>query len=260
VSAASETRAAAAAFTFMTRLPLGRFASHDPNDLQASAAYFPLVGIAVGAVAAGIFSLGTLIWPISIAVLLSMIATVFLTGAFHEDALADTLDGLGGGRTVDRVLEIMKDSRVGSYALVGVTLILATKFAALLSIAGGGTTSVAKALIAGHVLGRWSSVPLMMNYSYVRPASTNARASAGGPFADGISRARSLIATVIAFGSVFLVLGAVDALVTTMVATLVTMIAGLRFNRRIGGITGDTLGAANQIVELSVYLALLAHR
>ena len=255
----SELRAVAAAFTFMTRLPLGRFASHDETELRASAAYFPLVGVVVGAFGAATYAIATTLWPLSIAILLSMIAMVYVTGAFHEDALADTLDGFGGGRTSDRVLEIMKDSRVGSFALVGVALTLAVKFAALSSIAGSaGTVGLVRALVGGHVLARWSSVPLMMTLSYVRPASTNERPSAGGPFSSALGVSRGLAATVFAAAAVDIALGANDAAMAAIVAVLVTATAGLWFKTRIGGITGDTLGAANQLVEIAVYLVIVA--
>ena len=255
-----ELRALAAAFTFMTRFPLGRFASHDSNDLDASAAYFPAVGVVVGAMGALVYTLARTLWPTSVAVLLSMIATVYFTGGFHEDALADTLDGFGGGRTPARVLEIMKDSRVGSYALVGVALLLALKFATLFSIAESGATTVGRALVAAHVLARWSSAPLMATYSYVRPESTNVRPSAGGAFSRGITLPRAFAATLIAAVAVVVALGPTRAIVTAAVALLVTIVSGLWFKRRIGGITGDTLGAANQIVEIAVYLEILALR
>jgi adenosylcobinamide-GDP ribazoletransferase len=256
-----ELRALAAAFTFLTRVPLGRLASHNEGDLRSSAAYFPIVGTVVGGFGAIVYAAGNRLWPSSIAVLLSIAATVYLTGAFHEDALADTLDGFGGGRTTERILEIMKDSRVGSYALVGVALSLAVKFAALFSLAGSsGTSGVARALVAGHVFARWSSVPLMMTLSYVRVASTNARPSAGGPFSAGATLPRAFAATGFAAVAVIVALNAGDALLAGVVVILVTLVAGAWFKRRIGGITGDTLGAANQIVEISVYLAILAHR
>jgi len=253
-----ELRALAAALTFMTRLPLGRFASHDPDDLRSSAAYFPVVGIVVGAIGASAYMLGRLIWPTPVAVLLSMIATVYFTGAFHEDALADTLDGFGGGRTPERVLEIMKDSRVGSYALVGVTLTLLTKFAALNTLASSDATAgVARALVVAHVLGRWSSVLLIRRYAYVRPAADSERPSAGRPFVAGVTGGRLVVATVIALVILNFAAGW-HALPPLIVAIVVTAAAGWYFDRRIGGITGDALGAANQIVEVCVYLTLAA--
>src|SRR3569833_4192228 len=162
-----QARALAAAFTFMTRVPLGALASHDPADLPASAVYFPVVGLAVGLIGGGVFLAASWLWPLSIAVVLSMCATVLVTGAFHEDALADAFDGFGGGWSREQVLAIMKDSRVGSYALVGVTLTLITKFAALTTLASSDARGgVARALGVAHVLGRWSSLLLIRRYPY----------------------------------------------------------------------------------------------
>jgi len=254
-----EARAIAAALTFMTRLPLGRLAAHDAADLPLSATYFPLAGMAVALVGAFVFALSTRIWPSAIAVLLSLAAMISATGAFHEDALADALDGFGGGGTRDRILEIMKDSRVGSYALVGVVLVLALKFTALLEISRAGTGTIARTLIAGHVLGRWSSLPLIARLPYVRTSGEGSRASAGRPFNGGITPMRLAAGTAISALSVVAALGTSGPAIVALAATLaVTGLAARYFSRRIGGITGDALGAANQVVEMTVYLALAA--
>lgn len=255
----SQLRALGAAFTFMTRLPLGPLASHDPADLPASAVYFPVVGLVVALFGGAAFAVAIQFWSTPTALLFAMVATVLATGAFHEDALADALDGFGGGWSRDQVLAIMKDSRVGSYALVGVTLVLGLKFAALLSIAGDPAAigHVTRALVAGHVLGRWSSVLLIRAYPYVRPSVEGERPSAGRPFVAGVTNMRILAATIITLAIVFAALD-LRAVAATMIALVVTFVAGKYFEQRIGGITGDALGAANQLVELSVYLALAA--
>jgi adenosylcobinamide-GDP ribazoletransferase len=255
----AQGRALAGAFTFMTRVPLGALATHDPADLPASAVYFPVVGLAVGGAAGVVYIGAARVWPSAVAITLSMIAGVLLTGAFHEDALADACDGFGGGWSREQVLAIMKDSRVGSYALVGVTLTLALKFATLTALAAQSTPiGVPRALILAHVLARWSSLPLIRRYDYVRSSSDGDRASAGRPFVAGVSNARlaagtalTLIILVVAGGRSSLAAAAAAA-----AAAAVTALAGRYFARRIGGITGDALGAANQIVEVSVYLAL----
>ena len=254
-----ECRAFSAAITFMTRLPLGRFSSHDPTDLPASAVYFPVVGLIVALAGALTFGAASMLWSTAVAVLLSMGATVLVTGAFHEDALADALDGFGGGWTPERVLAIMKDSRVGSYALVGVVLVLAAKAAVLIDVASlNRVAGITRALIAGHVLGRWSSVPLIWRFPYVRPPADAERPSAGRPFVASVTIDRLVAATLIAVVVVVVAVGALDGLVAIITSLGVTALAGSYFRRRIGGITGDALGAANQIVELSVYLALAA--
>ena len=252
-------RALAAAITFMTRIPLGSVATHDPADLPASAVYFPVVGLIVALGGGLAFAIASSLWSTTVSVLLSMCATVLMTGAFHEDALADALDGFGGGWTPERVLAIMKDSRIGSYALVGVVLVLGVKAAILMDVASRDRAAgITRTLIAGHVLGRWSSVPLIWRYPYVRPPSDAERPSAGRPFVASVTMERLVAATLIAVLLVVLAVGALDGLVLVVVAVGVTTLAGSFFRRRIGGITGDALGATNQIVELSVYLAFAA--
>lgn len=252
-----ESRALAAAFTFMTRVPLGALASHDPADLPASAAYFPVVGIAVGLAGSAVYAAASHLWPTPVALVLAIAATVLMTGGFHEDALADAFDGFGGGWSREQVLAIMKDSRVGSYALVGVILILALKFTALAALEPAGTVGIGRALVAGHVLGRWSSLVLIRRYPYVRPQTTGERPSAGRPFVAGITTPRFIVATLIMVVALGVLIGR-PAIAPLIVSLIVTAAAGWYFDRRIGGITGDALGAANQLVELSVYLTLAA--
>lgn len=250
----TERRAVAAAFTFMTRIPAGRWIVHDLSDLPRSAAWFPLVGIVVGAIGAGVFLLGHQWWSPLVAALLSTAATVRLTGAFHEDALADSLDGFGGGWTAEQVLTIMKDSRVGSYALVGMILAVVLKCVLLADL---GVARAPMALLAAHTLGRCASVWLIGVLPYVRAATPGERSSAGRPFVDGVHRGRVFTATVMTVITAVVCLG-IAGLIAVAVALLLTAASGRYFRRRIGGITGDALGAVNQLVELGVYLMLAA--
>jgi adenosylcobinamide-GDP ribazoletransferase len=260
----AQLRAFAAAIAFLTRIRLGLVA-HDVSDLPAAATYFPVVGLIVGGIGALAFGFAAELWPPTLAVIVSVGITVWLTGAFHEDALADAFDGFGGGWNRAQVLAIMKDSRVGSYALVGVLLVVAAKIAAIVAIADAttsarglltpGAVAVGRALIAAHVAGRWSSVGLMAHHEYVRAPAPGERASAGGAFATNVPRTRLVAATAIAVGLTILVLGR-QALAVAIVAAAIAWLAGRYFERRIGGITGDALGAANQLVELAVYLVL----
>jgi adenosylcobinamide-GDP ribazoletransferase len=265
-----EARACVAAFTFLTRLPVGGLVAHDQSDLPRSSAYFPLVGVAVGAVGSLVFAVSLLLWTPLVAIVLSCIATVLATGAFHEDALADSLDGFGGGWTKEQVLTIMKDSRVGSYALVGMILAVLLKVSTLLSIHGDAAqirpnlafalsvaVPVSKTLVTGHVLGRLASLWLIVSADYVRADDSAARPSAGRPFIAGISAARVIFATVLSFAIVAMIMKQFAPFV--IIATIaVTVLARAYFKRRIGGITGDALGAANQIAEVVVYLTIAA--
>lgn len=275
-SVRAELRAFAAAFTFMTRIPLGRWIAHDLTDLPRSAVWFPLVGAVVGAIGAAGLLLALRWWSPFVAALLATMITVRLTGAFHEDALADAFDGFGGGWSVEQVLAIMKDSRVGSYALIGMILVVVMKCTLLAdlattSVASGrpwhGLPLVASALVPAHVLGRCSSIWLMAALPYVRPPGSAERrdterrdaerSSAGKPFVDGVRMGRATAATIQTGVLVFLCLGTI-AWVPLLIALLLTTVSGRYFRQRIGGITGDTLGAVNQLVELGVYLILAA--
>jgi adenosylcobinamide-GDP ribazoletransferase len=256
-----QLRALVAAITFLTRIPVGGLVAHDVSDLPAASAYFPVVGLIVGGGGALVFALAESLWPATLALILSVVFTVLITGALHEDALADSLDGFGGGWDKAQVLAIMKDSRVGSYALVGVLLVIAAKIAALRAIfdaaPAGGVGAVGRALIAGHVLGRWSSVLLIANHQYVRAPAANGRPGTGKPFIDSVTWPRLAVASAFALIICGLTLG-LAAVAVAVIAAVVTWLAGRYFQRRIGGITGDALGAANQVVELAVYLMLAA--
>ena len=187
-----------------------------------------------------------MLWSQIIALVLSLVATVVVTGALHEDGLADAADGFGGGSTPERVLEIMKDSRVGSYGAVALILVIVTKLASLASLS---RIEVAAALVAGHTLARWSSVMLLHRYAYV--------GTKGAAFGGGVTTLRLTIASIIAFTICALALQR-RALIVIPVSVAVTAASGVYCRRRIGGITGDCLGAINQLVELATYLVLSA--
>jgi adenosylcobinamide-GDP ribazoletransferase len=198
----------------------------------------------IGTLGAGVFWLASAIWPTAVAIILSLGATVLITGALHEDGLADAADGFGGGQTPERILEIMKDSRIGTYGAMALILVLLLKLSALASLTRADTVT---ALIAAHTLSRWSSVALMWRYAYL--------GTKGAAFGGKVTLFRALTATVIAAAICAAVLRwrAVNAI---LVAIVVTAAAGMYFRRRLGGVTGDCLGAANQLVEVAIYLTL----
>ena len=125
------------ALQFFTRVPVPRWVGFEPAWLQQSARHFPAVGLCVGAVGALVLAGTAWLVPPAVAVVLSMVATVVLTGAFHEDGFADTCDGLGGHVSRERALDIMKDSRIGSYGVVGLVLLLGLKATVLVSLPVG---------------------------------------------------------------------------------------------------------------------------
>ena len=247
-------RALLTAVMFLTRIPVPGWVGYSPERLARSTAYFPLVGVVVGAAAGGVFLAASLGWPHAVAAACATAAAAWLTGAFHEDALADAADGFGGGWEPEQVLAIMKDSRVGAYGVVAVVLVVAAKLAALVAVADArGASGAARALVAAHALARWSSLPLIWRYPYVRESDAKSR-----PFAASVTAARLAGGTAIALAALAAALwgDAPRALLALLAAAAVTALAGRYFRRRIGGITGDCLGAANQLVELAVILAL----
>lgn len=234
------------ALMFLTRIPCPRWVSHKPESLARAASYFPAVGLLVGGIGAAVYGLMVQAYAANVAALFGIAATVVITGAFHEDAFADVCDGFGGW-TPERRLEIMRDSRVGSYGVVGLVLLIGIKGMLL------GGMPVSRALIAfmvGHTVGRWASVLLIVRYPYVTDAASLAR-----PLAGGVSRSGFLVATLTAL-LVSLLAGPATAILI-MVATLLLCLAAGRFFRRwIGGISGDCLGAVNQLAELLCYLLI----
>ncbi len=247
------------ALGFFTRLPIPAWVPWSPQRLTDAGRYLPLVGWVVGAIAA-LSVLGfALILPPSLAVLLSMALTVRITGAFHEDGFADSCDGLGGGWDKEQVLAIMKDSRIGSYGTIGMVLLLMAKAAALIELARLGTQGLAGmgmlpvALLVAHPLSRLAASSLIHVLPYVRTDES----------AKSTALAKRLSATELAIaascGLLPLALLAPTQIVVVLLAVLgVTLWAARLFHRRLGGYTGDLLGATQQLAELACYLALLA--
>jgi adenosylcobinamide-GDP ribazoletransferase len=238
------------AVRFFTRLPVPAWVGHSAEALNRSARYFPAVGLIVGGIGALVYLAALQLWPQPVAVLLSMAATIYATGAFHEDGLADTVDGLGGGWDKLRILEIMKDSRVGSYGVIAMVLALLGKFVLLSAL---DATLLPVALIAGHALSRFCSTALLATMDYVRE-DLLAKAK---PLATRLTAGEMLVA--LAFVLVSLAFLPIPRAATGVVlAILATLWLAARFRRWLGGYTGDCLGATQQVSELAFYLGLLA--
>ena len=266
------------AIQFFTRIPVtGRLADwvgYSPEMLRASAAHFPGIGVVVGAVAAAVFALLQLLLPDTpfrplVAAVFSTIATVLLTGGFHEDGLADVADGLGGTYNRERALEIMKDSRVGAFGAMALVLVLLCKVA-LLALLGSvelldadeqpfafSGWYVCAALWTGHVISR--GLPLVM--IRLLPHVGDTATSKSKPLAGQIASSGLLIAFLWCFGALALAslaLSAMNLLVACGFA-VVALLAMLRFfKRRLQGFTGDCLGATQQVCEIAFYLGLAA--
>ncbi|MFZ2629816.1 MAG: adenosylcobinamide-GDP ribazoletransferase [Rugosibacter sp.] len=242
-----------AALRFFTRLPVPAWVGHSQDQLDHAARYFPLIGVLVGAITALVTAAAASVLPVSLAIVLGMAASVLLTGAFHEDGFADVCDGFGGGWDKAQVLTIMKDSRVGSYAVVGVGLLLLAKWNALNEIdAAFDWPALPLALVATHAASRLASASLIFALDYVREdATTKAK-----PLATRMARHELAIAAVCGL-SPCLLLPLAEALTALAAMGITTWLLARYFVRRIGGYTGDCLGATQQLAELAFYLGLL---
>ena len=244
------------ALQFLTRVPVPRWVGWQPDWLHASARHFPAVGLVVGAFGALVLWAAGAHFTAAVAVLLSMAATVWLTGAFHEDGLADTCDGLGGAVDRERALVIMKDSRLGTYGALALLMVLALKAAALHGLATRDLLATLAALPLAHALSRAASVLLLRWLPYAGDVE-HAKAK---PLAQRLDAWGLWMVCVwgLSAGAVALLFMPMKALVAAAVGVLLVALWMARWlQRRLGGFTGDTLGATQQFSELAVYLALL---
>ena len=237
------------AIRFFTRLPVPGWVGHSTEALNQSARYFPAVGLLVGGIGALVFLGASWLWPQPVAVLLSMAATIYATGAFHEDGLADTVDGLGGGWEKLRILEIMKDSRVGSYGVVAMTLALLGKFTLLNAL---DAALLPFALLAGHAVSRLCSTLLLATMEYVREDLL----AKSKPLATRLSPTALLVAIAFVVPAL-LVLPWQKMIFAVFLASTATFWLARKFKRWLGGYTGDCLGATQQVSEIAFYLGLL---
>jgi adenosylcobinamide-GDP ribazoletransferase len=242
-----------AALRFFTRLPVPAWVGHSQEQLDRAARYFPLIGIVVGLIGGLVTEVVAMALPVPLAILCGMAATLLATGAFHEDGFADAVDGFGGGWERQRILEIMKDSRIGSYGAIAIALLLLAKFTALSEIdAAGDPPIMAFALLAGHALSRFASTTLIFALNYARDDDT----SKSKPLTRRLSIGELLFAA--CFGlAPCLLLPELQVAISLALIAFVTLLAGRYFQRRIGGYTGDCLGAVQQATELAFYIGLL---
>ena len=236
------------ALSFYTRIPCYHLGDYSPECMNKSAKYCSLIGWIVGGIAFGVYYAAKFLFPYSICILISMISTILLTGAFHEDGFADFLDGFGGGSTKEQILTIMKDSRVGTYGVIGLISILAIKYLCLLSMK---PSTLLLILIAGHSLSRFISTTYMYTHKYV---SLNDSKSSGicqkGSTNDFVLSAVFAIIPFIFLNRIyFLVL---------IPILLIRELYGFYLSKKIGGYTGDCLGSIQQITEVAFYLLILA--
>ena len=232
-----------------SRVPVSISIPYSEERKNESYKYCGLVGLVVGMLTALLYYLSSQIWPSDVAVVLSMIFSVYITGAFHEDGFADTCDGFGGGMTQERKLAIMKDSSVGAYGVLGVVLILLLKFTLLTSL-----PSVPVALIVAYVVSRSLAVSFIYTHAYVRQAEQSKLNVAKSPS----SNLDFIILLAIALVTIIACLG-IGLGTILMIAMLISRVFFSRWLlKHVGGYTGDALGAIQQMSEIICYIILLS--
>ncbi|MFT3857783.1 MAG: adenosylcobinamide-GDP ribazoletransferase [Aquabacterium sp.] len=277
-----ELRLLLTALQFLTRIPIPAWVGYDPKWLQDCLRYFPVVGALVGLCGALVLGAAAAWWPPVVAVVLSMAFTVWMTGGFHEDGLADTCDALGGHVSKERALEIMKDSRIGSYGTLALVLMLGLKAAVLTSLLSpllGEMVSFESSHIR-QVLLAWTMLGLIWCHTASRlvpvwlirwlPYGGDVAHAKAKPLAMLASNRTILLATLNALwmaGAMWAWLMSegwpTGAFLTALGCSGLAMMLGAAFcahwfMRRLGGFTGDTLGASQQITEVMGLLAWLA--
>jgi adenosylcobinamide-GDP ribazoletransferase len=235
------------ALQFLTRLPTPHLDGFEADWIARSAPWYPVVGWIVGALSAGALLLASRLWPGLPAAVVALATGFVVTGGFHEDGLADTADGLGGGQTPERRLEIMKDSRIGSYGVLALWGVLTIKAAALATLA---PLQAALALILAHGAARAFAVMVMAVLSY----AGDPEAAKLKPAPMGVRPQEAVIAVVIGLAPVALFMPPVQAASAIALAAWGAVTLALTARRLIGGFTGDVLGGVEQLAELGLVL------
>jgi adenosylcobinamide-GDP ribazoletransferase len=237
------------ALQFLTRLPVPS-GPYEQDSLARAVKFFPIVGLLIGSGSLLLYRLFAPHLPLTVVALLIVIYLVAITGCLHEDGLADSVDAFGGGWERERVLEIMRDSRIGSYGAASLALSL---LARVLLIASLPRVQVAGYLIVAPVLSRWTTLPLSFFLAPARERNENQIDGQGARIASLTTVSSLIFGSLCAFVIAFAFLR-IRALVSILVSVGVTLVTALYYKHRIGGVTGDCFGATNLLTEIAVYL------
>lgn len=240
------------AIMFYTRIPVPKNLPYSDEILNRSTRFFPLIGWIIGGIGAVVFYGLQFVFPFELAILLNMLVTIFLTGAFHEDGFADFCDGFGGGYSRERILTIMKDSRIGTYGSIGLIGMLGTKFISLHAII---PEHIPWIILAGHAVSRLMPILVIYTSDYSREDATS-KSKPIGKRGKGADFVMALV-----FGLAPLVLMPLSySLVILPVLLITTFIFRRYIMRKLGGYTGDCLGALQQIAEVEFYLVFVVYQ
>ncbi|GLX79242.1 adenosylcobinamide-GDP ribazoletransferase [Thalassotalea insulae] len=246
------------AIMFFTRLPVGGGLIYSEQRMNQANRYFSLVGLLLGLLVAFSYQLLAMLFPIALALVLTLIISVLLTGAFHEDGLADMADGIGGGYSPQARLTIMKDSRIGTFGAISLLLALALKFVLWLNLAQ--QTLLLPSVIVAYSLSRALAASFIYNTPYV----SDTKLSKSKPLATKQSQQELVILFSVALISAVILFNNIVGFYWLLVKlVLILMLFRGIFRRwliaRLGGFTGDCLGAAQQLSELLIYLVVVSH-
>ncbi|WP_417617578.1 adenosylcobinamide-GDP ribazoletransferase [Oceanisphaera sp.] len=254
-----EGRLLLVATQFLTRLPVPELRDFQPQWLHQSSRYFPAVGLLIGLLCAGVFWLGTVLFGPLVAAVASTAFGIKLTGAFHEDGLADTCDGLGGGLTREHTLTIMKDSRLGTFGTLGVLMAVLLKVSLLASMP---VVLALIALVVGHCGSRLLSISLIA----LLPYGGDLEHAKAKPMAQQLTLVQGIIGALwlglalliadVLWPAAMAAIPAWQWALTLMLAVFATDHMRRLLHRRLNGYTGDGLGATQQLSELAIYAGL----
>jgi cobalamin 5'-phosphate synthase/cobalamin synthase len=231
--------------SFLTRIPLGRLVTFDAADVANAAGWFPMVGLLLGAICAALATVLREHLPGPLVAVILVVCEALLTGALHFDGLADTADGFGGGQSRDDILRIMRDHCIGSYGGTALALLAAWKIAAYSALLQRDHWFLAIILIPA--IGRWSILMLSAALPYARTTASVVREIGKGALVWGTLTVAVALGTSRMWRA-----GAASG-----IAIVVTAGFGLYCRRKIGGITGDTLGANVHLCECAALAAFL---
>lgn len=250
------------ALMFYTRIPCPATIDHNPDYLNKASRYFPIIGWIVGSVAFGVYCVFNYLVAPEIAVIFSMIASVLVTGAFHEDGFADVCDGFGGGWTKEKILMIMKDSAIGAYGAIGVVLLLLVKLMSTNMLFRNAENNGLNVyfvcfllLVSAHSISRLAAISIVFTHQYSREDAS----SKSKPIAQSYSWRE--VAGAFFFGLLPLVVLSYfqwQMLLVLIPVFLTRFFLARYFQKWIDGYTGDCLGATQQVCEVVFYISVIA--
>ncbi len=247
------------ALMFYTRIPCPSWVDHHPDYLNLSTRYFPLMGWIVGGVMAGTYLLSGMIFNSFVSVIAAMVASVLLTGAFHEDGFADVCDGFGGGWTKEKILAIMKDSRLGTYGVTGLILLFSLKAAVMVELVGLVSRDpllVILSFISVHTISRFIACSMIFTHKYVSEDSVS-KAKPVAQQTDYLTLCVAFCFAVIPLISLIIYADQLILVVLLPILYMVKMALGRYFVKWIGGYTGDCLGAIQQVTEVVAFIMMV---